>query len=242
MVPHDLYSGLMSKQEQTFSPLVGQLANLDQEMHEILSNPSLTPNAKYQMYQQVFSRYQHLKNQQFPTKAPMNPVQVTTQTLEPEPQKIDEDYIVSSLPKTARRRGRILLEHMKKRNNQFQFLPSGEIIDKRGQPIPGSNITDLVHHVTRHRPSVSAPIGSEIFIDFLSETNVPREALNMEEDSKFMTPGTLGTSFAPMDTSTPKSIQSSLKKTSLSSRVKKVSKVPVRKRQKPIRYGNWVEY
>ena len=239
MVPQDVYSGLLTKEQQTFSPIVGQLANLDQELQKIMSDPSLSTDAKYQLYQQTFSRYQHLKHQQFPTApAPVISQPVQTQT---NPQ-IPKDAILDSLPKPSRRKGKILIDHLNRQSNAIQWLPSGEL-KLSGNVIPGSNITDLVHYVTRKRPTAQPPVGSDSFMQLLAETNVPREAIS-EAEEKFITPGTLGTHFSPFDASTPKKIQFSLKKSTKSSRVKSYSATPkklTRKRKQPSRYGTWTE-
>ena len=124
MVPQDIYSGLLAKEQQTFPPLIGQLANLDQELQKIMSDPSLSTDAKYQLYQKTFSRYQNLKNQQFPNAAaPIlnQPVQTQTNT------QIPKDAILDSLPKPSRRKGKILIDHLDRQSNTIQWLPSGEL-------------------------------------------------------------------------------------------------------------------
>ena len=65
-----------------------------------------------------------------------------------------------------------------------------------GKHIPGSNITDLVHYVTRKRPSVKPPVGTKEFQQLLTRTNVPKEALN--NGDVFGTPTGLGTLFSPV--------------------------------------------
>ena len=243
MVPHDVYSGIMSKQEQTYSPLIGQLSNLDQEIQSILSNPNLSTDAKYQLYQQVFGRYQHLKQQQFPVQQFQTVPDVKIASgIQTEDLPIVEQNLIDGLPKPIRRKGKMLLNHLQA-NKSISWKPSGELKDKSGLPIEGSNITDLVHYVTRNRPTAKAPNGSNEFIALLEETNVPREAISGLED-KFMTPKTFGTDFSPLSTSTPKEIQDSLRSTNRKQTQNKLS-TPKRKtgrhRIKPERFGNWVE-
>ena len=275
MVPQEIYSGLLSKENQSFPPLVGQLANLDQQLSSIISNPSLSTDAKYQLYQQTFSRYQHLKNQQFPLNrnninnsagavdiSTIPKIPLSTQT----DYEIDETGIVSGLPKTVRRKGKILLDHLKKQN--LQFTSTGELIDPNtGKLIPGSNFTDLVHYATRNRPTLQPPTGGGEFMNFLLKTNVPREAINyivdkhdgsfsgaaVAEEEKFMTPA-IGTLYSPSSQpgtsqrktpKTPKSSQSGTKVGVKTRRYNKLSPVDTpknpRNRNPPKRYGQFIE-
>jgi hypothetical protein len=231
MVPQDTYSSLMSQQKQLYSPVVQQMSNLDQELQAILSNPNLPTDLKYNQYKNVFNRYQQLRQQQFqPTTKVVASTDIQTgEDLPTYVLPLEERQLIDSLPKTVRRKGKILLDHLKERKNNFSWLSSGELVVD-GQPIEGSNITDLVHHVTRRRPTVKPPIGADAFADLLNRTNVPKEALS--ESNIFATPVGLGTSFSPASTSTP----SKLKK---APKAKASSVRPVRIR-KPV--NRWQAY
>ena len=237
MVPHDVYSGLMSKQEQTYTPLVGQLSSLDQELQAILSNPNLSTDAKHQMYLQTFGRYQHLKQRQFPSTPSAITVHQQTEAVDPLP--VSESQLIDSLPKPARRRGRILLNHLKA-NSSIRWQSNGELKDTDNTTIPGSNITDLVHYVTRNRPNAKPPPGTDEFMAMLDETNAPRETISSLED-RFHTVENVGTSFSPIDTSTPKEIQTEMRRSNQKRRQEKHATPKKRKRAKPDRYGHWVE-
>jgi hypothetical protein len=281
MVPQDIYSGLLAKENQTYSPLVGQLANLDHELNSIMTNPNLSSDMKYQLYQQTFNRYQHLKNQQFPrsNQFPTTVVDTSTSALPKTSAaavigtqtnlEIDESSLISGLPKTVRRKGKILLDHIRKQQPEFNFTPSGELIDgTSGKSIPGSNITDLVHFTTRNRPSAQPPSGAGEFMKLLLKTNVPKEAINTDLTNKntqgggdesflseedFRTPTAssstiLGTIYSPPTTrikKTPKSSQSGKKVGVKTRRYNQLSPVRTprkpRTRNPPLRYGQFVE-
>ncbi len=150
MVPQDAYSNLMSQQKQVYPPVVNQMANLDQELQSIISNPNLSVDNKYHQYMNVFGRYQQLKSQYFqpspipqqqPAKTLANTdVQTIGNYVSVPP--VDEKHLLDSLPKTVRRRGKILLDHIKENNQDFNWKDSGELVVD-GKPIPGSNITDF---------------------------------------------------------------------------------------------------
>ena len=202
MVPQDTYSSLLSQQKQTYSPTIGQLSNLDQELQNVLSNPNLSTDEKYHHYQNVFGRYQNLKQQQFYTK-PTPPAVDPTPYLLP----VGDSNLLGGLPKQTRRKGLLLVDHLKKNKEKFQWMDSGELVIN-GHPIPGSNFTDLVHHVTRTRPTAKPPPGAAEFKVLLQKTNVPQEALAQQPHvaappvptptTPFRTPtGTVGTAFPP---------------------------------------------
>ena len=198
MVPQDTYSNLMSQQKQVYSPVVNQLSNLDQELQSIISNPNLSEDAKYHHYQSVFGRYQTLKQTQFPKPPPT--VQMEVQTgpdLPTSSLPIDERQLIDLLPKPIRNKGRILINHLKA-NKTIQWIPSGELLVD-GSPIQGSNITDLVHYVTRRRPTVKTPLGANQFMDLLNKTNAPKEAVTPKDERSSI----IGTSFSPQLYSTP---------------------------------------
>ncbi|MCP4336224.1 MAG: hypothetical protein GY679_00015 [Mycoplasma sp.] len=204
-----------------------------------MSNPNIPSDAKYHHYRQVFGRYQQLRNQQFPQSTPnfakMSTEAQTYNDFHARGLPIDERHLIETLPKPSRRKGKILLDHMKQNDQSFQWLDSGELVID-GTPIHGSNIADLVHHVTRNRPTVRSPDGAEEFAELLDKTNVPKEAFNRSET--FTTPTGLGTSFSPMSfqsSSTPKTTKKLDKSTMYKSRQS-------RTRSKPDRFGNWVQY
>ncbi len=250
MVPQDAYSNLMSQQKQLYSPVVNQLSNLDQELQTILSNPSLSEDAKYHQYMNVFGRYQNLKSQQMNTvhTVPIKPVETEMGNIPLTPLPIREKQLIESLPMNVRRKGRILLDHIKSDPGRFKWLKSGELVAD-GTVVPASNITDLVHHATRNRQSAKSPVGFQEFKNLLDDTNVPKEALSLSDP--FTTPPqpNLGTSFSPLAISTPLRPTTSRQNRTLSHEKPKSSKGarqpylrPERERKQTQWYSNWQPY
>ena len=196
MVPQDAYSSLMSQQKQLFSPVITQLSNLDQELQSIISNPNLPTDAKYHKYMNVFNRYQALKQDSTKQEAPhpKSDIQMNLEVLPVDPKKI-----VDGLPKTAKNRGNLLMQHIKDNPENFQFQKTGELIVD-GNPIPGSNVTDLFHYVTRTRQNAEPPKGFKEFFELLNISNAPKEAISATAVTRSPK---LGTAFAPLDTSGP---------------------------------------
>ncbi len=103
-------------------------------------------------------------------------------------QPVEERRLIGSLPKPVRRKGRMLLDHIKADPQNFQWLKSGELLSPEGHAIPGSNITDLLHYATRSRNSALPPVGFGEFEELLDDTNVPKEALSLPEKPDIASP------------------------------------------------------
>ena len=217
MVPEDAYSSLISQQQQLMPPVAMQLSNLDTELKSILNNPSLTVDEKYDRYYRTFNRYNQLHGRQFNTPPPApEPIPQKTTVVEKAKSAekatsttgvpVSEQALLDSLPKIARRRGKLLLEHLK-RKQEIQWSDKGELL-MDGHVVEGSNATDLLHYFTRDRPKTNPPEGAREFAELLQDTNVPVEAVVPES---FNRAGTLtfdlGTLFSPKCTPPPKERQ-----------------------------------
>ena len=262
MVPEDAYSSMLSQQQQLMPPIAMQLSNLDTELKSILNNPSLNVDEKYNRYYRTFNRYSHLQGNPFHTTAPdlpQPPPQVgtaekgtTTGTMTTGTATttgrlpVAASVLLDSLPKVARHRGRLLVEHMK--NKDIEWNEDGELLEN-GAVVSGSNIIDLFHFFTRDRPSIKPPNGAKKFADILQKTNVPMEAVVPDS---FNQAGTLnvniGTVFSPKKIPTPKKTNAGKTKTPPSRRKISPKVQPPapaatsgdkRKRVAPQRYGNW---
>ena len=235
MVPQDAYTNLVSKQKQMYSPVVNQLSNLDQELQTIVTNPNLSSEVKYHQYMNIFKRYQTLRNyNQETTAAPVLPdePQLHEQVVEEQPEQpisvTVERRLLDGLPKQVRRKGKLLIDHVKANPERFKFLKSGELV-AQGEAIPGSNITDLFHYSTRNRTTVEAPPGFEEFEELLMESNVPREATGINDPPhQIMSPSKAA-------------VKKKQERKELYKSTPAVGR-PVREKRKPARYGTWESY
>lgn len=201
MIPQDAYTSMISQQKQLYPPIVNQMSSLDQELQSILSNPNLPTDEKYHQYMSTFGRYQQLRQDFYP---PIVRPAGNVQSVLPETNTlpIEQNRLLNSLPKTVQRKGKILLDHMKDNNQVFKWTETGELIVD-GKPIIGSNVTDLVHHVTRTRPTAAPPTGAVEFKELLNISNAPQEALT----EKSTITRTIGTSFSPILSSVKKDLR-----------------------------------
>jgi len=62
-IPYNMYNRLLAAEQQMIPPVVNQMADLDQDMKSILSNPNISSDAKYHQYMQIFNRHRNLKDQ-----------------------------------------------------------------------------------------------------------------------------------------------------------------------------------
>lgn len=170
MVPQDTYSRLVTQQQM--QPAVAQLTNLDEHMQQILSNPNISVDVKYNMYEQALRRYRVLNEQQ---QQPMK-VEMVQPEVQPVVQPEITDFnIVDALPKSAKLKGRLLLNHIKQAPG-IKVSEHGELI-LNGKKIPGTNITDLVHDFVRDRSRAQPATGWHEFREALKNSNVPQEAI-----------------------------------------------------------------
>lgn len=158
LVPENVY-------KQMVPPNVTNMANLDQQMDNVLSDSSIPPDVKAAQHNQLARRYRFLQDQMFQEKPKKE-----------ENFQVHNDSIIESLPRNLRNKGKLLINHMKNNPDQFRFTVKGELLNDEGNIIEGSNITDLVHESVRNRKSGNVS-GREEFMSMLSETNVPKEAL-----------------------------------------------------------------
>jgi len=235
MVPQDAYSSLISQQQQLMPPVAMQLSNLDSEMKSILNNPNLSVDEKYNRYYRTFGRYGHLQERPLfpgmpdplPPPAPTVVEKGTNTGIFP----VSKHALLDTLPKVSRNKARILIDHLNSKK-EIKWTDTGELL-VGGYPVPGSNITDLVHFFTRNRPSVKPPPGAKELADQLQDTNVPMEAVAPESFNQVGTLNyDLGTIFSPLRASTstmrePKAVRQKKKR--------KVEKTPPLSTNKPAR-------
>ena len=84
--------------------------------------------------------------------------------------------ILTSLPKTAQRKGALLLNHIRSNPDHISWTSDGKLKIK-DEIIADTNITDLIHDSVRNRPTALPPAGFEKFTEALRATNVPSEAI-----------------------------------------------------------------
>lgn len=219
LVPESMLLELKGKlpKPPEFSAAIG----LGQQLDQIESRTDLTPEEKAALYGQQLYRYQNYLAQARIQQNPLASVAAAAAAIRtpaaaapadgapadgaaaaapddaiPKTREMDQQVIRSVSNKMQRKAG-LLLDHLKK-SNVIKWNDDGEI-SYRGEPIPGSNIVDLVTNTMKTKSSTRLPAlpGSDEFAQALKETKVPRDYLvnpnvikAMERPGKISTPRT----------------------------------------------------
>ena len=96
----------------------------------------------------------------------------------PEVSRTDQ-RILDSVPQTIQRKAKLILSILRNHSNALSWDEDGTV-NVYGKPIRGSNITDLVNDVLRHRKG-SEPTGWWFFAEALREINVPKYVVGNRE-------------------------------------------------------------
>ena len=147
-------------------------------MNEVLENPVLKQEEKMKVYNQSLDRLLTY-DQQLPkprlsniVPPPPPPQQQESQTVALGAEGEEEEDISLSLPPTLKTKGSALLRRLK---TSLEWNDRGEILSAHGKPIPGTNITDLIHTAVRvHRKPKRWPKGWTYFLQRMEEANVPQ--------------------------------------------------------------------
>ena len=155
---------------------------IDSDIKQILDLQNVNEYDKARMYEQALRKYLLAIDQKTgETKQP----QVLTESVSTSPkyeteiknEKITrlENRMLETIPKTLRRKGEMLLNHLKETSN-LHWNELGEII-LDGEQIIGSNISDLLNDTLRPRKTGDVPRGWDVFASELKRTNVPRDLI-----------------------------------------------------------------
>ena len=170
-------------------PAMNQLSTLDNQMKAILEDNSMAPTMKLRNYYYALKRYDavqdnmdtqpsavYRKDKPTPQQANLGPTITELPAAEHE--------ILETLPVRLRNTGRLLLNYIRE-NPDISWTANREMV-YRGNPIPGSNIFDLVSDLTRNRKSQHSPQGWREFSEALLRQNVPRAAVGNDRRWEFM--------------------------------------------------------
>ena len=140
---------------RTFDPELNAVTSADAEIQKTLKRDDIDDDTKVKLMGQQ-QRYKAVH---------MKPKQVVS-----EPMQVDSELIaLETLPVSYREKGKQLLQRLKMSG---KVNPKGQLL-VNGQPMEGTNITDLLDDVLRHRKN-NAPHGWDSFSQTLQELNIPK--------------------------------------------------------------------
>ena len=187
LIPSEAYTTPMAR-----NPVETQLSRVDSQMEAIFNNSRLAPDEKFLKYQDVFRRHQELEEEK---KKPIELKLKMDAGNERQPEL--PDYLLNSFrDKGMRSQAELLVKHLARNTGTIQWNNNYELLDTKGNTIPGSNMVDLVIDFTRNRSKVSPALGAEQFAQLLQQTHIPRAAVkNVRRlDINSYTPMAAGTS------------------------------------------------
>jgi hypothetical protein len=161
------------------APQDRQLVSLDSEMQHIMGRTDLADIDKVKLYNQHLQRYLAISNRP-PKTSNIKPISVEKGDLEtndnhqnatPNILNTVDQRILRSVPKIHNRKTEQLIAVMKEHPDILKWNAQGQVFFK-GDPIPESNIVDLVNDLMSQRKDYSPP-GWQTFLRGLTALNVP---------------------------------------------------------------------
>ncbi|KAK3933024.1 Putative uncharacterized transposon-derived protein [Frankliniella fusca] len=172
LVPHESVARL---NDPTPSTTVTQLNTLDREMEKIMRKKYADDSLKWKLYNEALQRYLHFNGEQ--TK----PVEISISSVNGEENETTSirEQLAEALPKTYKAAALRLYDYLSRADSKVTWDSSG-VVSLNNQPVPHSNIIDLISDLTRSRKNFE-PIGKENFVKALSLTNIPLELIPNEK-------------------------------------------------------------
>lgn len=177
----------LQQQQIPVNSTLSMMQSLDRDMESVLRKNDVTEREKVRLYNDALQKYLTFENQRTSSVSPL-PVKVVQDRSTPNPgnesRRSDiEREIVESVPKTMSKKARLLIDRIKS-NPVMKWNDKGELIYK-DNTIPGTNISDLINDVLRHRRQFT-PRGWETFAQGLKDINAPQELVGNRERWQYM--------------------------------------------------------
>ncbi len=184
---------LQQQQQVLQYPALKALSSLDRDLQHVLNQQHLTTDEKVKQYNQVLQRYATYEDQQqMAARAPIKMQMVgssepssspTTSILDAEAMDSIEQEVLSSVPKTMKKKAQMLVKRIKN-SPTMRWTDKGELVYK-DQIVPNTNVVDLVNDALRRRKRIQ-PEGWQTFARALKETNVPQDLIGHQERWEWM--------------------------------------------------------
>ena len=158
LVPEHTLQRLEERKRVTTAPFTQTLRTQDSEMEQILKRRDITDDEKATLYNQILQRYLSYYDQKRndPLKVSLSTLGVKeTNEQAVEIQDVDknitsddkndklEEQIIRSWPKTVRKRGKLLLDTIKRNPDVMKWNKSGQLVYE-DKTVLASHIADLI--------------------------------------------------------------------------------------------------
>ena len=220
------------------NPHLKEMNLLKQDMNQALETQGPgTEDEQLRKYNTSLTKYMTQNNQyrddRLRAVIPPNDLSIHQSTKDPW-----EEEIVASMPATFRERARLLVRRIKNSGGKVSWNERGELT-LSGQPVPGSNIIDLVSDVVRKRKTIKAPPGMPNFTKALGEVNTPRELIGNKDRLKDVYnplphAEEIRSTKTPRESDTPSPVRQTRKKAK-----RKIANSSAVKKKRPTRSRSW---
>ena len=261
LVPQELLETIQVQQNQATHPITKVLSSLDKEMQQILQRTDVADDEKAKLYQHTLQQYRaFIDKRKEPVKISIVPSQSTPDntavTSSPTDHLVNgaeedgsdstkpshgvESDVIDSVPKSLRRKARLLLQKVKQ-HDLVDWNEKGELVFK-GSPLPGTHMVDLVNDVLRRRKTFT-PRGWQQFAQVLSTMNVPQDLIGNKDRWNWMetwrtSKGSLPTDDSEGELELPSGQLSTKKK----ARHRPVVSTAAGIRRRPTKMSSWVSF
>ena len=169
--------------------LTEKVVDLDDKISEILQDNTISVADKATKYEQALHHFKRVKEEYL--QKPIGKVEIINQkdqeNLLQESQHTshsnNDDFIISTLPPSLQRKGRLLLQHLIKDGN-LTWNDQG-VVTYKGKQISNANIIDLVNDFVRPRKR-APPEGYEVFAKALKKSNVANELIGNKNRQAYL--------------------------------------------------------
>jgi hypothetical protein len=174
LIPEDIVNQWRADQREKHvdQPEATHTQSLDHQMQNILQQKDVSDYDKEKLYSQTLAKYLSLRDQHQHQHQQQQSVAKVPQT------KINEEQVMSSVPKMYRQKAQALLQFLQS-DPEVQWDDRGQLV-LSGQVVPKSHIIDLVNDALRRRKS-HAPHGWDALSRRLRQHNVPKELVGNEK-------------------------------------------------------------
>ncbi|KAK3740432.1 hypothetical protein QZH41_004600 [Actinostola sp. cb2023] len=197
LVPEEFMDMLERKENMQTVPTTKYLIRLDKKMEDNLHDTKKPADDKIAQYNQNLQRFlevQEQKRQFIPTvkihqenastSSQENKEEGERRDIKPQTEQSDQhpltgNEILESIPKSSRTLAQSMINRLKANSDHVSWNDKGEVTINEN-PIPGSNIIDLINDQLRSRKNVD-PKGWERFTESLDKINMPKYLLRNEK-------------------------------------------------------------
>ena len=153
------------RQHRPVDPTLAAMGQIASKTDATLADTESDPDVRVKKINELLTRYAAIDSQRTP--APALPTTAANRIGDS-----DVEFILETIPKTFRLKGKALLSHM--RRSGVDWNEKGEV-SIQGKLLPNSNIADIANNLLRYRKKSKTPANADDVYDALKRNNIPQE-------------------------------------------------------------------